>query len=104
MFGASIVHEKLAMEKPLAAAVKMTCSPKLNLVAATGDSERLSADAVMVSEPPLAQAAAIAGTAAAKLLSTIAAERKKRDGVIWVSSFLENSRRRHRNDRGIGLI
>ena len=73
------------MEKPLAAAVTMTCSPKLNVVAAAGDTVRLSAEAVMVSEPPPGQAAAMAGTAAAKLLSTVAAARKKRDGVIWVS-------------------
>src|SRR5438093_1110641 len=40
------------MVKPLTVAVRMTCSPKLNIVAAAGESVRLSAAAVMSSDPP----------------------------------------------------
>ena len=68
--------------KPLADAVRMTCSPKLKVVAATGDSVRLSADAVIVREPPLAQGAALADVAAARPLSSIDADSKKRDVIM----------------------
>jgi len=45
---------------PLAEAVRMTCSPKLNVVAAFGATVKLSAEAVIDSEPPLAHVLAFA--------------------------------------------
>src|SRR5262245_47700948 len=81
MVGPSIIQEKVAIEKPLAAAVRMTCYPKLNVVAATGASDRLSDDAVVVSEPQPGQGAALAEPAA-RVLSKIVAGRKKRNAPM----------------------
>src|SRR5579863_218478 len=67
----------------------MTCSPKLNVVAAAGGIVRLSEEAVMVSEPPPTQAPALAERALARLLSRNAANRKKREGVMMIPQLFE---------------
>src|SRR6266545_7880138 len=82
MVGPSIVHARVAIVNPVAAAVRITCSPKLNVVAAVGVSVRLSEEAVIVSVPPLAQAAACAEVAVAMLLNRIDADRKTRNGLM----------------------
>ena len=72
--------------KPLAAAVRMTCSPKLNIVAAVGVTVRLSAEAVIVSVPPPAQGPAFAELAAARPQMAMVEDKKKR-GSITVPRF-----------------
>src|SRR5205085_6291908 len=54
-------------------------------VAATGANVKLSDDAVMVREPPLAQGSAFAEITGARLLSRIAADNSKRDFIIAAS-------------------
>src|SRR4051812_10825783 len=82
MVGPSTVQAWLTMPKPLAAAVRITCSPKLNVVAATGAIVRLSADAVIVNVPPPAQASALAAVETFRATGRIDATRKKRDALM----------------------
>src|SRR5580693_9510183 len=85
--------------KPLTAAVRMTCSPTLNVVAAVGVTVRLSAEAVIVSVPPPAQGPAFAELAAARPQMAMVEDKKKRKGLITVprSSTMFASRGRDKS-------